>query len=95
MSAEQRTAVLSSEAEAILSLRECCSIRTGDFNWAAIHNCDGDHVVSVSLSIGGQDLAAILRHGEQEYSRGYERGRSDMQAAIRNLLNAAPLEPTS
>lgn len=90
---EQRTGVLSPDAEKVLDNREYYSVGSGV--GAAIYNCDGDHVVNVSLTINATDLAALLRYGEREFDRGSACGRRRMQEALRSLINAAPLEPAS
>lgn len=85
---------LQPQCEAVLDKRELFAQAHGNFG-AAIYDVDGDYVVAVSREISAFDLEAMLVYGERCLELGRRLGKSDLQHALRNLLNAAPMEPTT
>lgn len=53
---------------------------------------DGEEMFWVTTSIHAADLKAMMRYGQRQRAIGQIEGRKNMQAQLRSLINAAPLE---
>ena len=86
--------VLSRECEAELATWECFSVAFDDRpSMAKVMTNEGDEMFWVTTGIAPADLKTLLRYGQRQYAFGERAGRSNMQAQLRSLINAAPLEP--
>jgi hypothetical protein len=91
----EKTCVLSADCERLLTDRDLYSQQDRYCDAIVeVRDEEGTVLFRVSPTILPFDVAAILAHGERNYQRGINDGRRAMQAAMRDLLNAAPLEPT-
>lgn len=60
----------------------------------AVFSVDDDsYLFLVTLKIDARDLKEMLRYGDRKWLQGEEAGRRGLSEQLRNLINAAPLEP--
>lgn len=53
-------------------------------------DCNGEHVATVTRSILGRDLQAMLRYGKEQRELGMKLGRAELQSQFRALLATEP-----
>lgn len=87
------SAQLSEQCQAVLTSQDCYAEATGPQSFT-IRDTDGNFVCSVTAGIAAGDLQSIFFHADRVYRRGLEDGQRALQARLRDLINAAPLEPT-
>lgn len=85
---------LSPGCEAVLESQDCYAEPSGP-NAFSVRDSEGGFVCSVTAGIAAGDLQAIFFHAERVYRRGFSDGKRSLQAQLRDLINAAPLEPLS
>ena len=86
--------LLHPECEAELATWECFAVAFDDRpSMAKVLTNEGDEMFWVTTGIAAADLKTLLRYGQRQYALGERAGRSNMQARLRSLINAAPLEP--
>ena len=85
--------VLSPECKEELGRWDAMAVELDDRpGFAKILTQEGDEMFWVTASIYATDLRAMLRYGQRQRDVGQQEGRKNMQAQIRSLINAAPLE---
>jgi hypothetical protein len=90
----ETAAILHAECEAELNTWDCFAVAFDDRpGMAKVMTSDGDEMFWVTTSIAAADLKALLRYGQRQRAIGEQDGRRNMQAQLRSLINAAPLEP--
>lgn len=87
------TPPLSDMCLAVLEHQDCYAEPSGP-NSYSIRDSDGGFVCAVTAGIAAGDLQSIFFHAERVYRKGIADGRRALQAHLREMLNAAPLEPT-
>jgi hypothetical protein len=91
----EKTCVLSADCERLLTDRDLYSQQDRYCDAIVeVRDEEGTVLFRVTPTIQPFDVAAILAHGDRMSARGRKHGQSDLQKQLRDLLNAAPLEPT-
>lgn len=85
---------LSPNCELVLKSRDCYAESTGPKSFS-IRDSEGLYLFSVSAGIEAGDLQSCFFYGARMRTRGQQEGRQALQSHLRELLNAAPLEPTT
>lgn len=62
----------------------------GDKTMMRLLDSDGDHIVTVTRTIQGRDVQALLAYGKQERQLGEKLGRAQLQEQFRALLATDP-----
>lgn len=57
---------------------------------AVIYDCDGEHYVTVSLTISSNDMLTLLRHGKHMRDIGERLGEENVRSQLRKLIGAQP-----
>jgi hypothetical protein len=84
------TLLLSPECEDYLASQELYGVQSVlRVDEVCIHDTDGDRVFTVTKTIDVRDLRTAYFHGMDMHNKGLRGGRAGLQAALRNLLDAA------